>query len=249
MNSTAVVIDQCSKEVLGTLLLSFLDESGWNQGVRTFIYLMALLWCFMGIAIIADVFMCAIETITSKTKVVKVAKQNEPTEVEEVEVRIWNDTVANLSLMALGSSAPEILLAIIEIVIINNFESGKLGPSTIVGSAAFNLLVITGVCIMSIPAHETRRIKAVKVFAVTAAFSILAYVWLYIALSTSSANEIELWEAILTFLLFPILVVIAYIADKEYCCPGKVSPQDAGVLELGNSLVCFCSFYITIACT
>lgn len=153
--------------------------------------------------------------------------------MEVVEIRVWNDTVANLTLMALGSSAPEILLAIIEIVLLNKFEAGALGPSTIVGSAAFNLLVITGVCVMSIPMHEQRRIKAIKVFAVTASFSLLAYTWLYIALSVSSKNVIELWEAILTFLLFPILVVIAYMADKEYCCPGKVSPRDAGVLELG----------------
>jgi len=39
----------------------------------------------------------------------------------------WNDTVANLTLMALGSSAPEILLSIIEILG-NNFYAGKLGP-------------------------------------------------------------------------------------------------------------------------
>lgn len=43
-----------------------------------------------------------------------------------------NDTVANLTLMALGSSAPEILLSIIEIVG-NRFEAGELGPGTIVG--------------------------------------------------------------------------------------------------------------------
>ena len=45
-----------------------------------------------------------------------------------------------------------------------------MGPSTIVGSASFNLFVITAVCIMSIPKkndsnEETgvRRIKAIKV--------------------------------------------------------------------------------------
>lgn len=221
--------DKCSE---GTLLLPFLDESEWIEELRIFIYLVALLWCFMGVAIIADVFMCAIETITSKTKQVKVARQDSD-QVDLVEIRIWNDTVANLTLMALGSSAPEILLAIIEITILNKFNAGELGPSTIVGSAAFNLLVITGVCIMTIPAHEQRRIKAVKVFAVTASFSVLAYVWLFFALTVSSKNEIELWEAILTFLLFPVLVVIAYIADKDYCS-GKISPQDPGVLELAE---------------
>lgn len=222
--------DKCS--TVGTLLLPFLDESGWIEELRIFIYLIALLWCFMGVAIIADVFMCAIQIITSKTKLVKVARQDSD-EVDLVEIRIWNDTVANLTLMALGSSAPEILLAIIEITILNGFNAGELGPSTIVGSAAFNLLVITGVCIMTVPVHEHRKIKAIKVFAVTASFSILAYIWLFLALSVISENEIELWEAILTFLLFPVLVVIAYIADKDYCS-GKISPQDAGVLELGE---------------
>ena len=75
-----------------------------------------------------------------------------------MEVRIWNDTVANLTLMALGSSAPEILLSIIEIIG-NDFKAGDLGPGTIVGSAAFNLMSITAVCIACIPGTEVRKIK------------------------------------------------------------------------------------------
>ena len=42
-------------------------------------------------------------------------------------VRFWNPTVANLSLMALGSSAPEIMLNVMEIVL-GNFYAGALGP-------------------------------------------------------------------------------------------------------------------------
>jgi solute carrier family 8 (sodium/calcium exchanger) len=80
-----------------------------------------------------------------------------------LEVRIWNDTVANLTLMALGSSAPEILLSCIE-VIGNGFEAGDLGPGTIVGSAAFNLLAISAVCIMAIPSGEIRNIRLFKVY-------------------------------------------------------------------------------------
>ena len=40
----------------------------------------------------------------------------------------WNPTVANLTLMALGSSAPEILLSCIELVR-NDFFAGALGAS------------------------------------------------------------------------------------------------------------------------
>lgn len=57
------------------------------------------------------------------------------------------ETISNLTLMALGSSSPEILLSIIE-VYGNNFEAGDLGPGTIVGSAAFNLFCIIAICIM-----------------------------------------------------------------------------------------------------
>lgn len=86
-------------------------------------------------------------------------REDEP---EVIEVRVWNDTVANLTLMALGTSAPEILLSVIEIVG-HNFESGKLGPGTIVGSAAFNLLIITSVCMMALNVGDTRRIERFKV--------------------------------------------------------------------------------------
>ena len=58
--------------------------------------------------------------------------------------------MANLTLMALGSSAPEILLSVIEIVG-NGFKAGELGPGTIVGSAAFNLLCISAVCVAGVP--------------------------------------------------------------------------------------------------
>ena len=58
--------------------------------------------------------------------------------------------MANLTLMALGSSAPEILLSVIEIVG-NGFQAGELGPGTIVGSAAFNLLCISAVCVAGVP--------------------------------------------------------------------------------------------------
>ena len=88
--------------------------------------------------------------------------------------------MANLTLMALGSSAPEILLSVIEVVLIENFNNGELGPSTIVGSAAFNLMVITAVCIVCLPPGEVRVIKQQSVFLTTAAYSIFAYIWLLI---------------------------------------------------------------------
>ena len=96
-------------------------------------------------------------------------------------VKVWNETVANLSLMALGSSAPEILLSVIEIWA-KGFKSGDLGPGTIVGSAAFNLFMIIGLCMYVIPDDEVRKIKHLRVFLVTATWSVFAYIWLYVIL-------------------------------------------------------------------
>lgn len=214
-------------EELG-LVMPFFSEFTWHRATRGTIYIFALLWCFMGVAILADVFMCAIEKITSKTRSITIASANSKG-TEEIEIRVWNDTVANLTLMALGSSAPEILLSIIEIVG-NNFEAGDLGPSTIVGSAAFNLLVITGVCIISIDSNEVRMIKSVKVFFITAFSCVFAYIWLIIVLVGISADYIDIWEAVLTLLFFPILVLVAYIADKDFCAKEKKS---TGSMELG----------------
>lgn len=56
----------------------------------------------------------------------------------------------------------------------NSFFAGDLGPSTIVGSAAFNLLVIIAVCCTCMPDGEGRRIADVKVFFVTATSSVFA---------------------------------------------------------------------------
>lgn len=213
------------------LLLPFLDESSWSRGGRSFVYLLGLLYCFLGVAIIADVFMCAIERITSKTKRLTLSAQVPGGQPDIIEVKVWNETVANLTLMALGSSAPEILLAIIEIVG-SGFIAGDLGPGTIVGSAAFNLLVITAVCVVSIPANEIRTIRMIKVFGITAFFSVFAYLWLLVVLMGSSPNIVELWEAILTLLFFPLLVFLAYAADTGIFWPGARKRSAQKQLEL-----------------
>lgn len=179
---------------------------------RGTVYFLMLAYLFIGVSIVSDRFMAAIEVITSKEKEVKVRKKDGETQI--VVVRVWNETVANLTLMALGSSAPEILLSIIEIVG-KNFEAGDLGPGTIVGSAAYNLFVIIAICIVVIPKDEVRRIKHLRVFFVTSTWSVFAYIWLYMILDYISPGVVEVWEGLLTFMFFPLTVLTAYIADKR----------------------------------
>jgi solute carrier family 8 (sodium/calcium exchanger) len=137
-------------------------------------------------------------------------------------VKVWNPTIANLTLMALGSSAPEIILSILETCLNLGGCPGELGASTIVGSAAFNLLVISGVSIYAVnkdnddstdKPEEMKGIKKINnmyVFSITATFSIFAYVWLFICLQDQFVSPGEAW---ITFAFMIILLILAYGAD------------------------------------
>lgn len=52
--------------------------------------------------------------------------------------------------MALGSSAPEIILNVADTLGKLGKIPSELGPQTIVGSASFNLLIISGVSIIAV---------------------------------------------------------------------------------------------------
>jgi Ca2+/Na+ antiporter len=126
--------------------------------------------------------------------------------------------------MALGSSAPEILLAVIETAGNLGGCPGELGASTIVGSAAFNLLVITAACVYAVTEENDidperdesvprgyKKIYDMGVFTWTATVSIFAYVWLYIVLKDQMVSSLEAW---LTFAYFFIFVAVAFGFDK-----------------------------------
>jgi len=125
--------------------------------------------------------------------------------------------------MALGSSAPEILLSVIETIGNLGGCPGELGASTIVGSASFNLLVISGVSIYSVnedndkdPNRDStvpvgvKKINDMFVFSVTAFFSLLAYILMFVFLRD---QQVEIWEAWVTFALFFLLIGLSFAAD------------------------------------
>jgi len=192
----------------GTDEMSIGDRFG-----RGLLYATLMLYLFIGVAIVSDKFMESIEMITAQEKEVSV-KDPRTGKTQVIIVKVWNETVANLTLMALGSSAPEIMLSVIEIWA-KGFHAGDLGPGTIVGSAAFNLFMIIGLCMYVIPDDEVRKIKHLRVFIITATWSVFAYVWLYLILGAISYGVVESWEGILTFLFFPATVYTAFVADRR----------------------------------
>eukprot|EP00286_Rhodomonas_abbreviata_P027043 CAMPEP_0181300562 /NCGR_PEP_ID=MMETSP1101-20121128/6955_1 /TAXON_ID=46948 /ORGANISM="Rhodomonas abbreviata, Strain Caron Lab Isolate" /LENGTH=439 /DNA_ID=CAMNT_0023405805 /DNA_START=402 /DNA_END=1719 /DNA_ORIENTATION=- len=182
-----------------------------------------------------DVFMAGIEAITNSTYKRKIARKdnqgnavldNENKPVFDYEdTLIWNPAVANLTLMALGSSTPEILLSIIEIVGAS-FFSGDLGPGTVVGSASFNLYVITAMCMVALPAGEGRKIDGLTTYCITAFHSLFAYLWLAISLVYISPDVVEPWEALITLGCFPWLTFWVWAADNNWFRKEKVHPED-----------------------
>ncbi|KAG7277081.1 hypothetical protein CRUP_031294 [Coryphaenoides rupestris] len=166
------------------------DPSMGDKIARVIVYFVAMIYMFLGVSIIADRFMSAIEVITSQEKEIVIKRPNG--ETTTTTIRVWNETVSNLTLMALGSSAPEILLC-----------------------AAFNMFVIIGLCVSVIPEGEVRKVKHLRVFFVTAGWSVFAYIWLYMILAVFSPNVVQIWEGLLTLAFFPICVMLAWVADRR----------------------------------
>ena len=101
--------DNCTADALQNYLMPSEAELQWPLGLQITCHLIFLLWLFIGVGLASDTFMNSIEEITSTKKTITL-KDGSTKEVD-----VWNPTVANLSLMALGSSAPEILLSCIEL--------------------------------------------------------------------------------------------------------------------------------------
>lgn len=218
------LLDNVDKRCESWLLLP--GENLWSEGVRGFIYCLALLYIFMGIALTSDVFMTSIEVITSTRRTVRRWDPGRQCMVEQ-EVLVWNETVANLTLMALGSSAPEILLSVIETIqnLDQEVDSDGLGTFTIIGSGAFNLLIITAICVLSVPSPEVKIVKELGVFALTSVSSIFAYLWMLVVLQWHTPEYVDVEEAWVTLLFFPVMVVLAYCTDNGWwrykCCPSS----------------------------
>jgi K+-dependent Na+/Ca+ exchanger-like protein len=109
--------------------------------------------------------------------------------------------VAGASLMAMGSSAPELAIALLALFT-NSGEHGDLGIGTIVGSAVFNILIITGVSAIARPAHITWRVVVRDIVMYVACIAAL--------LTTISDGSVSIVEALLFLGLYALYLFILY---------------------------------------
>ncbi|MTI19557.1 calcium/sodium antiporter [Fulvivirga sp. RKSG066] len=107
--------------------------------------------------------------------------------------------MAGATLMAIGSSAPELFVAIISLVRSGNHQA--IGVGTIVGSALFNILVIIGASAM------VRSAKLIwqPVFR-DLLFYLIAVVLLFIALQSGAVSLLESMILVFVYILYVIAV-------------------------------------------
>jgi solute carrier family 8 (sodium/calcium exchanger) len=71
------------------------NQTTFDMVGRAIVYGLSLAYMFLGVSIISDRFMSAIEVITSQEKEIQVRDSTGNKQV--VMVRIWNETVSNLT--------------------------------------------------------------------------------------------------------------------------------------------------------
>jgi solute carrier family 8 (sodium/calcium exchanger) len=125
---------------------------------------------------------------------------------------------------------PEILLSIFSTVTDLDGTPSELGPMGIVGSAAFNLFVISAVSIMAVK-DGFKPILDMGVFMWTSFASTFAYVWFMLTLSSFSPGEIEVWEAILTLAFFVVLCLVALGLDKWTSAKNRAKEHEKNVKQ------------------
>lgn len=131
--------------------------------------------------------------------------------------RVWNYTVADIALLAFGTSFPQISLAIIDAITnVGNLYAGGLGPGTLVGSAACDLFLIHAMCVIIPKKGSVKKIFDLGVWVVELAWSFWAYIWLYIILLVWTPEVITPWEASLTVVQFFLLILHSYAQDQEW---------------------------------
>jgi magnesium/proton exchanger len=95
--------------------LLFHGETLLPNGARAFIYTIALAYCFIGLSVITARFFKAMENIMKQSRELVTIDPhlNKPAVKHE---KVWNYTIADITLLAFGTSFPQISLATIDAI-------------------------------------------------------------------------------------------------------------------------------------
>ncbi|XP_035702405.1 sodium/calcium exchanger 1-like isoform X2 [Folsomia candida] len=174
------------------------DSSTYNSVVRGLGYLFAMIYVLVGINMGNSLLIGSINVITAQL----------PNSGFKA---VWKRSGLNFALLAVGGSVVEIMIPFFEIFS-KNYGAGDLGPGVILGTAAYRHLILTSVLVSAIPNGKIRKIKNTSVFLVQCTWSIFAYLWLILVLKYTTPGVIDLWEGVMTFVFFPVIVITSGLA-------------------------------------
>lgn len=109
--------------------------------------------------------------------------------------------VAGASLMAMGSSMPELSIALISLLRASG-EHAEIGVGNIVGSAVFNILIITGASALVRPARVTWQVITRDCFVYAVSIGLLLFAF--------SDGVITLVEALMFLGLYVVYIIILF---------------------------------------
>ncbi|KAL0457918.1 UNVERIFIED_CONTAM: Magnesium/proton exchanger [Sesamum latifolium] len=197
-------------------------ETKLGDGFRCFLYFLALAYCFIGLSAITGRFFRSMENVVKHTRTVK---ERDPFTNKMVVKykKVWNYAIADIALLAFGTSFPQISLATIDAIRnLGNLYAGGLGPGTLVGSAAFDLFPIHAVCVVVPKLGERKKISDIGVWLVELVWSFWAYIWLYIILELESPDQrklnntfLRLAKAFWRLLLAPWRILFAFVPPYQ----------------------------------
>lgn len=95
--------------------LIFSGETSLGDNFRAFLYFFYLAYCFIGLSAITTRFFKSMENVVKHTRVVVEVDPVTNTQVIRHE-KVWNYTIADISLLAFGTSFPQISLATIDAI-------------------------------------------------------------------------------------------------------------------------------------
>lgn len=106
--------------------LLFRGETSLGDGFRAFLYFLGLAYCFIGLSAITARFFCSMENVVKHSR--KVVEIDPVTKAEVVRYeKVWNYAIADIALLAFGTSFPQISLATIDAIrSIGNLYAGGL---------------------------------------------------------------------------------------------------------------------------
>ncbi|GMH76647.1 hypothetical protein TrRE_jg7477 [Triparma retinervis] len=153
----------------------------FDQAYDSLFYLLGMFYMFYGLGYVCEeYFVVAIEKIISEYSI--------------------PPDVAGATLMAAGSSSPELFAEIVGCFI---SEDNSAGTGTVIGSAIFNQLVIIGGALLLSPGGNVEFDVAPLIRDIS--FYVLSIVWLFVGFRDSKIVAWEAWGFMLTYFLYVLV--------------------------------------------